>query len=150
MKIRAVTAPKLHRQLQEARDELASLRREQEWQRRLRVITALLPYSGPRSRGWSNQSPQRTTMARIPLQRGSTLTRGEKRVARAAPVLAAHRERLALPQQRQPLAIESRRGPVLRGASPDVVIKPRIERERLPDGRFGGRTDIQNNRPGRG
>lgn len=146
MKIRAVTAPKLHRQLQEMRRELDEMQREQEWQRRLRVITALLPYSGAHGRGWSNV----TTRARyIPLQR-SAPTMGEKRVARAAPVLAAHRERLAIPQQRQPLAIESRRGPVLRGASPDVVIKPRIERERLPDGRFGGRTDIQNNRPGRG
>lgn len=141
MKIRAVTAPKLHRQLQEARDELASLRREQEWQRRLRVITALLPYSGPRSRGWSNQSPAKE--GGIPLQR-SAPTAGEKRVARAAPVLAAHQARIVIPQQRQSHALERRRA-----LPPPPHTDAWIGQVRKADGRFGGRTDIQNNRTGR-
>lgn len=135
---RAVGVPKLHHQLQEMRDELAELRREQEWQRRLGVLAALLPYSGPYGRGWSNYRP-----ARIPVQR-LALTAGEKRVARAAPILAAGRDRIAIPQQRPASAIEARRA-----APPPVETNTQTEPVRLANGRFGARGDIDNNRGGR-
>lgn len=135
--IRPVGVPRLHHQLQEMRDELAELRREQEWQRRLGVLAALLPYSGPYGRGWSNYRPPR-----LPVQRPA-LTAGEKRVARAAPILAASRDRIAIPQQRQAPAIEAR------VALPPVETNTRTEPVRLADGRFGARTDIDNNRGGR-
>lgn len=128
--------------LQEMREQLAELYREQEWQRRLGVIAALLPYSGPLGRGWSNLRPA----ARIPQQR-AWLTAGEKRVARAAEAAA---RRALIPQQRRPLEIESRRGEPIRGASPEVAVRPRIERIRQSDGRFGTREDVQNNRNPRG
>lgn len=135
---RAVGVPKLHHQLQEMRVELAELRREQEWQRRLGVLAALLPYSGPHGRGWSNYRPPR-----IPVQRPA-LTAGERRVARAAPILAASRDRIAIPQQRPAPAIEARPA-----APPPVETSARSEPVRLVDGRFDSRTDIDNNRGGR-
>lgn len=70
--------PKLHRQLQEMRNELLELRREQEWQRQLGVITALLPYSG------ENASRNRRRRAFPPLPSS------------------------AIPKQRQPLPSEQR------------------------------------------
>ena len=135
--IRPAGVSKLHRRLQEMRDELDELRREQEWQRRLGVIAALLPYSGPYGRGWSNYRPPH-----IPVQR-PPLTAGEKRVARAAPILAACRDRVAIPQQRQAPALEDRR------AAPTAEARPQTEPIRLANGRFGARTDIDNNRGGR-
>ncbi len=129
--------------LQAMRDELDELRDEQEWQRRLRVFAALLPYSGPFSRGWSNTPPARKPYSsRVPPQR-PPLTQAEKRIARAAPILAARRDRVEIPEQRPPPALENCPPP----SPPRTDVWAELPRQ--PDGRFGPRNDIDNNRGGR-